>query len=123
MRQLVASAMHDLHPISNAEGPYRTTGVVEAALRGVDEAEFRMGEERRQNHSRETRASSHIDDAAVELIERCRKRRTHGPSKPDRVFDKRLNGRRTNDARRTGRRPGLVKRGQLIVSQHPQQGR
>ena len=30
---------------------------------------------------------------------------------------------RTNDARRTGRRPGLVKRGQLIVSQHPQQGR
>ena len=51
MRQLVASAMHDLHPISNAERPYRTTGVVEAALRGVDKAEFRMGEERRQNHS------------------------------------------------------------------------
>ena len=47
MRQLVASSMHDLHPISNAERPYRTTGVVEAALRGVDKAKFRMGEERR----------------------------------------------------------------------------
>jgi hypothetical protein len=97
--------------------------VVEAPFRGVHETKFRMGEERRQNHSRKTRASSHIDDAAVELIKRCRKRRTHGPGKPDRVFDKRLNGRCTNDARRTGRRPGLVKRGQLIVSQHPQQGR
>ena len=123
MRQLVASSMHDLHPISNAERPYRTTGVVEAALRGVDKAKFRMGEERRQNNSGKACASPHINDATVKIIEGCRKRRTHGPGKPDRVFDQCLDGRRTDDAGRTGRRPGLVKRDQLIVSQHLQRGR
>ena len=123
MRQLVAPSMHDLHPISNAERAGRATGVIEAALRGVDKAEFRLGEERRENHSGKPCASPHIDDVAVKIIERCRKRRTHGLGKPDRVFDKRLDGRRTDGASRTGRRPGLVKRDQLIVSQHLQRGR
>ena len=48
--QFVASSMRNLHPISNAEG-VRATGVVEAPFRGVHETKFRMGEERRQNHS------------------------------------------------------------------------
>ena len=111
--------MHDVHPINNAKCTRRTASVVEAPLRGVHKSKFSVGEERRQNHTRKPRAGPHIDNAALELIELCRKRRTHGPGEPDRVFDKRIDGRRTDDTGRTGRRPGLIKCGQLIVSQHP----
>lgn len=121
--QLIAAPMHDLNSTSNAECSDRTSGVVKASFRCIHESEFGVGEEGRQNHARESCAGADVNDSSAELIKLRRKRRTHGPGEPDRVFDKHLDGRRADDAGRTGGRPGLLKGDQLIVSQHPRRGR
>lgn len=121
--QRIPPGMEDRDAVGRADGPYGPPHVVETTIRRIHEHELGPRKQQGQQHPRQACARADIDDPARKVLCIGRKRRTHGSGEPGRVFDERLDGRRSEDAGSTSRAPGLLEGGLQIITQHPRRGR
>jgi hypothetical protein len=102
--------------------PTTASNMVQAAFCCIKECHLGVGKRLRHQKSRYTSTGANIHDPAIEIFLTRRKRRTHGRDVPGRVFPQVLYRRASQHAGASGRSPRRLKGGNLVVSQHPQQG-